>query len=265
MSNKQSTNPQHNSTSLAQHSPEDKTLMALRIELNKYQTIFLYYKSYIKKTSNNNEEASEKYPKNRSFIIFYFNPEAVSEKLIHEYFSLVGKIDHIALGSYINKSGNYKKVRKLVNYALVRFSKDTIINKTEFQLKANEYIENKRSRSIGLNFDPLEGVLDESLSEKEDDDGFVEVKQKAGSRFAVKSKGISFKIAKDEDDEESWYKEINMKKKKKRARNWSINSINSLNNSSYIKDINENKEGNDGFWNFQYVEKKKRSKNYIHA
>src|SRR4051812_10261588 len=108
----------------------DKSLQIIRIEKNKTQTIFLYYKPYPKKENS-------KFDCDRSIIVFYFDSEFVNEKFLKEYLSLAGDIESISLGKYLNKKGSKNK-RRVVQFAVITYAAqsaiETIIDRLNFQL-----------------------------------------------------------------------------------------------------------------------------------
>ena len=199
---------------------QDKSLQCVRIEINTHVTCFLYYKTYPKANS-------ERFPQDRTAIIFFFDDANVNEKFLWTYISLIGQIDDLELGSYINKKGSRKK-RKVVNFALVKFleeeSLQSFLNRFETQLKINNFLEQKKNRNINLDYDPLK---DEEYEEEEvDEEGFVTVTaDKSKKRFS--NKGMSFKVSKGDEE----------KKEKK-----------------------SEKKG-DFYWNYQLLDKKRQSNN----
>lgn len=210
----------------------DKSLQCIRIELNTHISILLYYKVYPK---NN----SERFPQNRTAIFFFFDHLNINEKLLKEYISQMGDIDEIQIGSYINKKGSKKK-RKIVNFALIKFMDEESLNflmkRHQAQMKINEYIENRKNKKIQLSYDPLKDEEDQfnENEENEDEDGFVKVSQNdAKKRFS--KNGLSFKVAKKTDVEED--------------------NIEETHNIAKTP-----KEEGDFYWNFQILNKKKKSK-----
>ena len=201
----------------------DKSLQCIRIELNSHVTVFIYYKIYPKADS-------KRFPQDRSAILFYFDNENINQNFLKTYMSLVGSVDEIDIGSYINRKGSKKK-RRVVNFAIVKFVEsehlNSLMNRYETQMKMNKFIENKKNRKINLNYDPLnyEDNLDDEEEAQVDDDGFVEVRYDNTSKRFSKN-GLSFKVDKGEQE-----------------------------NNNKI----ENK--NDFYWNHQILEKKRQSKN----
>jgi hypothetical protein len=201
----------------------DKSLQCIRIELNSHVTVFIYYKIYPKADS-------KRFPQDRSAILFYFDNENINQNFLKTYMSLVGSVDEIDIGSYINRKGSKKK-RRVVNFAIVKFVEsehlNSLMNRYETQMKMNKFIENKKNRKININYDPLnyEDNLDDEEEAQVDEDGFVEVRYDNTSKRFSKN-GLSFKVAKGEQE-----------------------------NNNKI----ENK--NDFYWNHQILEKKRQSKN----
>jgi len=157
----------------------DKSLQVLRIELNRSNTVFLYYRIYPKKDS-------EKYPQEKTALFFFFDDtETVTEKFLQLYLSIAGEITRIDFGKYLNKKG-CKKKRKLVKFAIVVFDEEKSLKKlmmrTDMQIKINALIEKKKSgQEVALSYDigntdniNEEGDMEEEV-EEEDEDGFVEV------------------------------------------------------------------------------------------
>ena len=146
----------------------DKTLQIIRIERNKSQTIFLYYKPYPRKENS-------KFDSERSIIVFYFDTEFVNEKFLKEYLSLAGDIESISLGKYLNKKGSKNK-RRVVQFAVITFIEkealETINDRTNFQLLVNSLIERKRG-GLSLDYDPTK--LEAVEGGEVDDEGFVKV------------------------------------------------------------------------------------------
>jgi hypothetical protein len=175
---------------------EDKNLQCIRIEINSHVTVFLYYKKYPKVDS-------KKFPQDKSAIIFYFDNEHVNDKFLWTYLSLVGQVEDIELGSYINKKGNKKK-RRVVNFAIVKFLEEEslglFLNRYETQIKINNFIENRKNRNVNLDYDPMKD--EEEIEEEEvDEDGFVTVRSDAAKKRFSK-KGLSFKVMKKKEQSE---------------------------------------------------------------
>lgn len=242
---------------------EDPNLDSLRIEITKSDTVYLYYKQYPKD--------SEKFPKNRSYLVFYFNNELINEKVLQEYFSLIKQPEKIALGQFFNKRGSQKK-RKVVYYAIVRFDQPYEIDKIGFQVKVNEYLENVKNRKLLVDFNPLKddatNIYDEEDGYGEDEvdeDGFVTVtaNNTTKNRFvSSKYKGLAFDVIK-EKDEDSIDEEIKRKKrKKKQSSKGMFKNKNELEASEEEDNELEEVYGktNKGFWNIQNYEKQKRGK-----
>lgn len=161
-------NEENNSLSL------DKSLHCLRIEINRHNTIFLYYKVYPKKNS-------EKFPQDRSAIFFYFDNQHIDYKFFHYYISCAGQIDAVEFGNYINRKGASSK-RRVINFAIVKFEEkealENLLNRLEMQLKINAVIENSKNRAVDFSYNPLEDLNEqgEEIEEgKPDADGFIEV------------------------------------------------------------------------------------------
>ena len=201
----------------------DKSLQCIRVELNSHITVFLYYKVYPKTNS-------KRFPQDRSAIIFYFDNEHINQNFLKIYMSLVGGVDEIEIGSYINRKGSKKK-RRVVNFALVKFMEPetlvSLMNRYETQMKINNFIENKKNRKINLSYDPLRDEENQEEDENQaDEDGFVEVKYDNISKRFSKN-GLSFKVSKGKEENAT---------------------------------INKNENTQDFYWNHQVLEKKRQSK-----
>ena len=198
----------------------DKSLQCLRMEINTHLTVFLYYKIYPKADS-------KKFPQNLTAIFFYFDNENINEKFFKTYISLIGEIDTIEIGSYINRKGSKKK-RKVVNFAIVKFldedSLKSLINRHATQMTINYFLEMKKNRNVQLSYDPLADEQD--LEEEEaDPEGFVTVKKELSKKRFSKN-GLSFKVMKKPG--EDGRKKIKVEEQK------------------------------DFYWNFQLVDKKRK-------
>lgn len=242
-------------------------LQVIRIEITKHNTIYLYYRPYLKDSKN--------FPDNYSFIIFYFDHEITCKDIIKEYFNLISKVDKISLGSFINKYGSIKK-RRTVNYALLKF-KDKIhnINRKEFQDKVTNYIENNKNKKVKLDFNINEVYSIDSLNQDDvDEDGFVEVKASNNNKnkfTSTKDKDLSFKIIEKNKNLNLYYNNnedsyMDIIRKQTYKKNKKINS-------GFFKKVNEIEEDNmkekeiesvygdkqNGYWNVQERENKKKS------
>jgi hypothetical protein len=237
---------------------EDPNINTVRIEITRVETVYLYYKQYPKE--------SDKFPKDRSLLVFYFNNELVTEKVLYEYFSLVKKPEKIALGSFFNKKGSKKK-RKVVYYAIVRFEEPITIDKTDFQIKINEYLETHKNRKLLVEFNPLrednDNIYDDENFGKDevDEDGFITIKANNTnkSRFVSSTnKELSFGVIKDEED--SFMDEIKLKRKRKRNIGGIFKNKKDLeDNEDEDKELEEvYGKTNKGFWNVQQFEKQKK-------
>lgn len=146
----------------------DQSLQVLRIEKNKNQTIFVYYKPYPKRPNS-------KFDSERSLLVFYFDNETVNERFLKEYFSLAGDVESFSFGKYLNKKGSKNK-RKVVNFAIISFANEeavqTVMDRSEFQLKVNNFVERKRG-GLNLEYDPTN--LDPTPAAEVDEEGFVKV------------------------------------------------------------------------------------------
>lgn len=212
---------------------EDKTLKCLRIEINSYNTVFLYYKQYPKKDS-------KRFPQSQTAILFYFD-KTLEDKFFYLYMSLIGEIETVELGSYVNRKGSKSK-RCVVNFALVKYYDEEALNllldQHQSQRLINEFMMNKRNRKINLSYDPMKDEGDNEEGNEDDgsvdEEGFTKVKvSTARNRFSKAE--LSFKIKKENKAEEE--EELGITKKQK-----------------------ENK--NDFYWNFQLLDKKRRSNIY---
>ncbi len=232
----------------------DSSLQVVRIELNKHNTIFFYYKPYVK-------EDSLKFPPGKSILIFYFEPDLINENIIKEYFSLIGKIDTLSLGNYLNKSGSKKK-RRVINFALIKFNKvisTDDLNKSTFQDKIINYLEERKNRYVNVNYKLDENkLIDDDIDEfgKPDEEGFFEVKASgSGNKFKPNlGADISCKVIKEDND--SFMDEIKVTRKKKRR----IGGVFKKEEQDEELEGENEKEKNEGFWNIQIREKQKRSK-----
>lgn len=169
----------------------DKSLHCIRVELNRHNTVFLYYKIYPK---NN----SEKFPQERSAIFFYFDNQNVDEKFFHFYISCAGEIENVEFGNYINRKGSSSK-RRIINFALVKFyekeSIENLLNRLDMQLKINAIIERSKNRSVDFSYNPLENIDEQGEDIEEDGpdaDGFVEVKANRCNFFISFNKNLLF-------------------------------------------------------------------------
>lgn len=210
-------------------------LNCIRIEHNKFTTLILYYKKYPK--------ASKKFPEDKTAIVFYFDKENINEKILQTYLSVAGSIESIDFGQYFNKKGSKNK-RKIVYFAIVLFNETTglknLLNQYEIQVKINNFLENKKNRTVQLDYNPLND--ENELNEEEiDEDGFVKVKKQGHSnRFS--SKGLSFKISKkeEENDENDDFEEIFK------------NEVGGFNSK------NKKKKKDLPFWNHEVLDKKRQ-------
>ena len=191
---------------------EYTNLQCLRIPINSYKTVFLYYKKYPK--------PSIKYPKDLTCIIFYFDSD-IDDKFFYLYMSLYGQIDTVDLGSFFNRKGSKNK-RRLVYFAIVKYCENESLKKLlkdnyDSQKIINDYINMTRyNNNNNLDYDPLKFEEEEYLGEP-DEDGFIEVKaNNNGKNHFSNQKGLSFKVAKEEDD---FYKDLISKRKKKKENN----------------------------------------------
>lgn len=226
-----------------------KSMKVVRVEVNKNQTVHLYFQRYNK--------VSEQFPSNRSFLIYYFD-ESVDKDFLTEYLSLLDqKIDKISLGEFLNQKGSKKK-RRIVYYALVRFKKEITINDIDFQLKINDYLENVKNRNLTIDFVPLKESISinnvfDPINEVEDidEDGFTTITANNASKNRhISSKGLSFSVIKDDDSEDSIIKEINESKllnKKKQRNKLSRGGVFKTKFNDNDNDEEYNNEDNEGF------------------
>jgi hypothetical protein len=134
--------------------------------------------------------------------------------------SLYGQIDTVDLGSFFNRKGSKNK-RRLVNFAIVKYCEKESLNNllkdnNNSQKIINNYINMTKYNNNNLDYDPLK-FEEENLLGEPDEDGFIEVKaNNNGKNHFSNQKGLSFKIAKEEDD---FYKNLIAKKKKKKENN----------------------------------------------
>ncbi len=208
----------------------DKSLQCLRVEINSHVAVFLYYKRYPKANST-------KFPQSNTAIFFYFDHEHVNEKFFYTYISFISQIDTIEIGSFINRKGSKKK-RKVVNFAIVKLideeSLDKLLDRHPTQLKINEFIENKRGKSVSLNYDTGNIEEDEEVEDDVDSDGFVKVTKKANKKRFTGG-GASFKVGSANEGDGQGEEEYTGRRKKKN-------------------------KPQDFYWNFQFVDKKRQSK-----
>ena len=243
---------------------EDSNLKTLRVEITRQDTAYFYYKEYPKE--------SEKFDKLKSILVFYFDNQFVTKDILKEYFSLLDKIDKIALGSFFNKKGSKAK-RKIVYYAIITF-KSILVSKIDninFQTIVNTYLEDVKNRKLLVDFNPLredrDNIFDEESfdNEKVDDDGFVTIKANNTdkTKFVSKNKDLSFGVVKENLDEE--WEEIRPKRKKKRAIGGVFKSKEQLNKEKDDEIDERFGEGNKGFYNIQSYEKQKKKYNELKA
>jgi hypothetical protein len=241
----------------------DPKLSIIKIEITKTEIVYLHYKQYPKPDS-------EKFPQDRSFLVFYFNKELINEDVLFEYFGLISKPEKIALGSFFNKKGSKRK-RKIVYYAIIRFPESLEIDKIDFQLKVNEYLENKKHRKLLVDFNPLKedtfnNIYDEDdfNQDEVDEDGFTKVQAnntKKDRFVSSKNKELSFKVCKESDDEDSFMEECKVTRKKKRKIGGRFKTTAELNESDEEdRELEETygKKKDNGYWNINSNERQKK-------
>jgi len=226
---------------------QDKNLQCVRVEINSHVTVFLYYKKYPKSDS-------KKYPQDRSAIVFFFDHEKVDEKFLWTYLSLIGQIDDLEIGSYINRKG-CKKKRRVVNFAIVKFLEEdslvSFLDRYQTQMKINNFLENKKNRNINLDYDPLKDNFEDEFEEEEvDEEGFVTVSKDVTKKRFSKN-GLSFKVSKRRGDEQ----EENFDEEKEGDEDGNTDFM-----SRNKKKKQKNKEKGDFYWNHQLLDRKRQSK-----
>ena len=231
-------------------------LQCLKIQLNSHITEFLYYQRYPKKNN-------EKYDPKLCALVYYFNEE-LDDKFFYLYFSLMGQIDEVFYGSFFGHNTNMKTFLrkkdgnpKIIRFAIVKYveeeSLNTLLDCRKAQTIINNYLIKSRNYNLDSQYDPLKEdenkVEDENIgkdgNQKNPEEDFVLVSgNTAKNNFSFN--GVSFKIVKEknkvdlelEEDENNKMIEIKKKKKKK------------------IK-------GNDFYWNFQLLDKKRSVKDEL--
>ena len=231
-------------------------LRCLKIQVNSHITEFLYYQRYPKKNN-------KKYDPKLCVIVYFFN-EALDDKFFYLYFSLMGQIDEVFYGSFFGHNTNMKTFLrkkdgnpKIIRFAIVKYveeeSLNTLLDCRKAQTIINNYLIKSRNYNLDSQYDPLKEdenkVEDENIgkdgNQKNPEEDFVLVSgNTAKNNFSFN--GVSFKIVKEknkvdlelEEDENNKMIEIKKKKKKK------------------IK-------GNDFYWNFQLLDKKRSVKDEL--
>ena len=236
-------------------------LQCLKIQVNSHITEFLYYQRYPKKNN-------EKYDPKLCALVYYFNEE-LDDKFFYLYFSLMGQIDEVFFGSFFGHNNNNNKIRsyskkkdnspKLIHFAIIKYveeeSLNILLDCKQAQTLINNYLIKSRNYKLDFQYDPLKdeenNVEEENIGEdgkkKNPEEDFVLVSSNTAKKnFSFN--GVSFKVAKDknkadlelEEDEEENSDMANFKKKKKK------------------KNL-----GNDFYWNFQLLDKKRSIKDEL--
>ena len=233
-------------------------LQCLKIQVNSHNTEFLYYQRYPKKNN-------EKYDPKLCALIYYFN-EVLDDKFFYLYFSLMGQIDEIFYGSFFGHNTSIKTFSKkkynnpkIIYFAIVKYieedSLNTLLDCKEAQTLINNYLIKTRNYILDFQYDPLkddqnkveEDNIGENGNQKNPEEDFILVSGNT-SKNNFSFNGVSFKIAKEinkvdlefEEDENESNEMANFKKKKKKK----------------IK-------GNDFYWNFQLLDKKRSVKDEL--
>ena len=233
-----------------------QNIQCLKIQVNSHITEFLYYQRYPKKNN-------PKYDPKLCALVYYFN-EDLDDKFFYLYFSLMGQIDEVFFGSFFghsNKIKSYSKKKddspKIIHFAIIKYleeeSLNTLLDCKQAQTLINNYLIKTRNYKLDLQYDPLKDIENNEFDgEKKEEDGekknpeddFVLVSANtAKNNFSFN--GVSFKVAKEknkvdldlEEDEDENSDMPNFKKKKKK------------------KNV-----GNDFYWNFQLLDKKRSIK-----
>ena len=235
-------------------------LQCLKIQVNSHITEFLYYQRYPKKNNT-------KYDPKICALVYYFN-EGLDDKFFYLYFSLMGQIDEVFFGSFFghnnNKIKSYSKKKddspKMIHFAIIKYveeeSLNTLLDCKKAQTLINNYLTKTRNYKLDFQYDPLkdeendeinEENIDENGEKKNPEEDFVLVSgNTAKNNFSFN--GVSFKVAKEknkvdlelEEDEDENSDMPNFKKKKKKK-----------------------KKGNDFYWNFQLLDKKRSVKDEL--
>ena len=234
-------------------------LQCLKIQVNSHITEFLYYQRYPKKNN-------EKYNPKLCALVFYFNEE-LDDKFFYLYFSLMGQIDEVFFGSFFAHNTDGIKTfwrkknnnPKIIHFAIVKYIEEESLNKLldckEAQILINKYLTKTRNYKLDFQYDPLKddenNVEEESIAvdgnQNNSEENFVLVSGNT-SKQNFSFKGVSFKVAKEknkvdlelEEDEDENSEMVNFKKKKKKK-----------------------SRGNDFFWNFQLLAKKRSVKDEL--
>ena len=227
-------------------------LQCLKIQVNSHVSEFIYYQRYPKKNNI-------KYDPKLCALLYYFN-EQLDDKFFYLYFSLMGQIDEVFFGSFFghnNKIKSYSKKKddtpKMIHFAIVKYveeeSLNTLLDVKQSQTLINNYLIKKRNYKLDFQYNPLkdeenedDGVnIGEDGEKKNPEEDFVLVSgNTAKNNFSFS--GVTFKVAKEknkvdlelEEDEDENSDMPNFKKKKKKKN-----------------------KGNDFFWNFQLLDKKR--------
>ena len=231
-----------------------QNLQCLKIQVNSHITEFLYYQRYPKKNN-------PKYDPKLCALVYYFN-ENLDDKFFYLYFSLMGQIDEVFFGSFFghnnNKFKTFSKKKddspKIIYFAIIKYleeeSLNILLDCKQAQTLINNYLSKTRNYKLDFQYDPLKDIenneddvenLNEDGEKKNPEDDFVLVSgNTAKNNFSFN--GVSFKVAKEknkvdlelEEDEDENSEMPNFKKKKKK------------------KNV-----GNDFYWNFQLLDKKR--------
>ena len=233
-------------------------LQCLKIQVNSHITEFLYYQRYPKKNN-------VKYDPKFCALVYYFN-EDLDDKFFYLYFSLIGQIDEIFFGSFFghnNKFKSYSKKKddnpKKIHFAIIKYVEEESINVLldckQAQTLINNYLIKTRNYKLDFQYNPLNedenNIEDENIGEdgekKNPEEDFILVSSNtAKNNFSFN--GVSFKVAKEKnkvdielDEDEDENSEMPNFKKKKKKKN----------------------KGNDFYWNFQLLDKKRTIKDEL--
>ena len=241
-----------------QNNTNPQNLQCLKIQVNSHITEFLYYQRYPK---NNNPKYDPKF----CSLVYYFN-EDLGDKFFYLYFSLMGQIDEIFFGSFFGHNNRFKSFSKkkddnpkIIHFAIIKYveeeSLNILLDCKQAQTLINNYLIKTRNYKLDFQYDPIKdeenNIEEENIGEdgnkKNPEEDFVLVSgNTAKSNFSFN--GVSFKVAKEkkkvdielEEDEDENSDMPNFKKKKKKKN-----------------------RGNDFYWNFQLLDKKRTVKDEL--
>ena len=251
-------NKDENKEQFEQNNTVSPNLQCLKIQVNSHITEFLYYQRYPKKNN-------AKYDPKFCALVYYFN-EDLDDKFFYLYFSLMGQIDELFFGSFFghnNKIKSYSKKKddnpKIIHFAIIKYveeeSLNILLDCKQAQTLINNYLIKTRNYKLDFQYDPIkdeennieEENIDEDGNKKNPEEDFVLVSSNtAKNNFSFN--GVSFKVAKEKnkvdielDEDEDENSEMPNLKKKKKKKN----------------------KGNDFYWNFQLLDKKRTVKDEL--